>query len=54
MDSLLFLLSLIGVMVVIGWAVVNDKVPDGGKTKGLLAMHHPDDETAKPKRRSRR
>lgn len=42
MDSLLFLLSLIGVVVIVGWAVMNDKVPDGGKTTGLLAMHHPD------------
>ncbi len=53
MDSILFLLSLIGLIVIVGWAVINDKVPDGGKTKGLLAMVHPDDEPPPEKRRRR-
>ena len=53
MDSILFLLSLIALVVIVGWAVVNDKVPDGGRTKGLLAMVHPDDK-APPKKRRRR
>ena len=53
MDSLLFLFSLIGLIVIIAWAVTNDKVPDGGKTTGLLAMHHPDDKVEKPNRRRR-
>ena len=52
MDSFLFLLSLIALVVIVGWAIVNDKVPDGGKTKGLLAMVHPDDKVPpkKPRR----
>ena len=53
MDSLLFLFSLIGLVVIIAWAVTNDKVPDGGKTTGLLAMHHPDEKTEKQNRRRR-
>ena len=53
MDSLLFLFSLIGLIVIIAWAVINDKVPDGGKTTGLLAMHHPDDNAEKQNRRRR-
>ena len=53
MDSLLFLFSLIGLVVIIAWAVTNDKVPDGGKTSGLLAMHHPDVKAVKPNRRRR-
>ncbi|WP_158047042.1 hypothetical protein [Skermanella pratensis] len=60
MDSLLFLFSLIGVVVIVGWAVMNDRVPDGGKTTGLLAMHHPDENqpdrnrhTARKRRRPR-
>jgi hypothetical protein len=53
MDSLLFLFSLIGLIVIIAWAVTNDKVPDGGKTTGLLAMHHPDDKAEEQNRRRR-
>jgi hypothetical protein len=54
MDSLLFLFSLIGLVVIIAWAVINDKVPDGGKTTGLLAMRHPDDKVEKKSNRRRR
>lgn len=39
MESLLFLLMLIGVAVIIHWSIINDKVPLYGKTKGLLSMN---------------
>ena len=38
MDSLLFLLAIIGIVVVVAWSVINDRVPFDGRTRGLLAM----------------
>ena len=38
MDSILFLLAVIGIVVVVAWSVMNDNVPSNGKTRGLLAM----------------
>jgi hypothetical protein len=38
MDSVLFLLAVVGIVVVVAWSVVNDRVPPNGKTRGLLAM----------------
>jgi hypothetical protein len=41
MEGFIFLLSIIGVGVVILWARRNDKVPLDGQTTGLLAMTSP-------------
>ena len=38
MDSVLFLLAIIGIIVVVAWSVMNDRVPFDGRTRGLLAM----------------
>jgi hypothetical protein len=38
MDSVLFLLEVIGIIVVVAWSVMNDRVPSNGRTRGLLAM----------------
>jgi len=38
MDSVLFLLAVIGIVVVVAWSVMNDRIPSNGKTRGLLAM----------------
>src|SRR5262249_7588325 len=38
MDSVLFLLAVIGIVVVVTWSVMNDRVPFDGRTRGLLAM----------------
>ncbi len=54
--GLLFLSAIIGVAVVLMWSLKNDKVPNDGKTTGLLAMKEPDgppkdtDETRRPRR----
>jgi hypothetical protein len=46
MDSLLFLLAVIGIIVVVAWSVMNDRVPFDGRTRGPLAMR--DDAPAEP------
>ena len=46
MDSVLFLLAVIGIVVVITWSVMNDRVPLNGRTHGLLAMR--DETPAEP------
>ena len=38
MDSILFLLAVVGIVVVVAWSVANDGVPLRGRTRGLLAM----------------
>lgn len=38
MEGFIFLLSIIGIGMVILWARRNDKVPLDGETSGLLAM----------------
>ena len=38
MDSVLFLLAIIGIVVVVAWSVMNDRVASDGRTRGLLAM----------------
>lgn len=38
MDSVLFLLAVVGIVVVVAWSVMNDRVPLNGRTHGLLAM----------------
>jgi len=38
MDSIFFLLALIGIVVVVVWSVRNDRIPMNGRTRGLLAM----------------
>ena len=38
MDSVLFLFAVIGIVVVVAWSVMNDRVPFDGRTRGLLAM----------------
>ena len=38
MESVLFLLAVVGIVVVVAWSVMNDRVPSNGKTHGLLAM----------------
>lgn len=54
--GLLFLAAIICVAVVLMWSLKNDKVPNDGKTTGLLAMKEPDappqdtDETRRPRR----
>jgi len=46
MDSILFLVAVIGIVVVVAWSVMNDRVPFDGRTRGLLAMR--DDAPAEP------
>lgn len=41
MEGFIFLLSIIGIGVVILWTKRNDKVPPHGETTGLLAMTPP-------------
>tara|TARA_R110002167_G_scaffold74205_3_gene207845 strand:- start:447 stop:641 length:195 start_codon:yes stop_codon:yes gene_type:complete len=40
MGSLMFLGSVVGVGLVVWWALKNDDVGDVGETSGLLAMRH--------------
>ncbi|MGI9433257.1 MAG: hypothetical protein ACR2Q4_00235 [Geminicoccaceae bacterium] len=37
-DTLFFALQIVGVAFVIGWALLNDRVPDNGRPKGPLAF----------------
>jgi len=53
MDTLLFLLSLGGMVLIVFWSLQNDKMPMDGKTHGLLAMKDPE-EDASPDRRGRK
>ncbi len=46
MDSVLFLLAVVGIVVVVAWSVMNDRVPLNGRTRGLLAMR--DEAPAEP------
>jgi hypothetical protein len=46
MDSVFFLLSVVGIVIVVVWSVVNDRLPRHGRTRGLLAMR--DDEADEP------
>jgi len=48
MEGFVFLLSIIGVGIVILWARRNDKVPLNGGTTGLLAMADPRPKAKKP------
>jgi hypothetical protein len=40
-DSLFFILQIIGVSVLLGWALLNDKTPDDGESRGPLAFKPP-------------
>ncbi len=56
MEGFIFLLSIIGIGIVILWAKCNDKVPPDGETTGLLAMGTPRHEqkpNPSPRRQSR-
>jgi len=48
MESIFFLFGLMGVVLVVHWAVVNDRAGNHGKTTGLFAMRDAETETAKP------
>ncbi len=50
-DSLLFVLSLGGMVLIVFWSLQNDKTPLDGKTHGLLAMKKPEEEAAPDARR---
>lgn len=52
MDGLWYLLSIIGVWVVVWWCWRNDRAAPDGPTQGLLAMET--EKTPDPRRRKRR
>ncbi|MDH3664519.1 MAG: hypothetical protein OEU92_31650 [Alphaproteobacteria bacterium] len=41
-DTLFFGLQIIGIVVVIGWAVLHDKLEEGTPTRGPLAFKQPE------------
>ncbi len=47
-------MSLIGVVVIVVWSRLNDKVPLNGETSGILAMRHPKTGGDQNKTRGRR
>jgi len=55
MQSLLFGLTLIGILIVIWWYIKNDKAGDTGRTTGILAMDYTvSGEATEPKHSARR
>ena len=44
-DTLFFALQIVGIGVVIGWAVVHDRLGDGAPVRGPLAFKQADGET---------
>jgi hypothetical protein len=38
MSGILFLIALIGILVVVMWEIINDRVDLTGETRGLLRM----------------
>jgi hypothetical protein len=42
MQGLYYLLSIVAVFVVLIWYIRNDRLAEGEKTRGLLAMKEPD------------
>lgn len=42
MSSAAFLFALIAMVIIVRWAVTNDRAGDSGRTTGLLAMKEPD------------
>lgn len=51
MDGALFLVSVIGLFVIVAWSLANDRVPPGGRTTGILAMPDPNADPDPPDRR---
>lgn len=45
-DTLFFILQIIGILVLIGWAVVHDRQAEGTPTRGPLAFKPDEDEKA--------
>lgn len=41
MSSVAFLVALIGMVIIVRWAITNDQAGDSGRTTGLLAMKEP-------------
>jgi hypothetical protein len=52
-DSLLFVLSLGGMVLIVFWSLQNDKTPLDGETRGLLGMKKPEEEAASDARRGK-
>jgi hypothetical protein len=42
-DSLFFVLQVIGIVVILGWVVVHDRLEDGARSSGPLAFKQADD-----------
>ncbi len=49
--GIIFLGSIVGMVLLVGWAVKNDGAGPTGKTTGLLAMTAPDDEEKAPEKK---
>jgi hypothetical protein len=47
MQGLYYLLSIVAVLVVLGWYIRNDRLAEGEATRGLLAMKEPAEQPAK-------
>jgi hypothetical protein len=41
-DTLFFLLQVIGIAVLLGWAVIHDRLADGARSSGPLAFKQTD------------
>lgn len=51
-DTLFFALQIIGVCVLLGWAVIHDKLEDGDPVRGPLAFKQPDADSSERRKRS--
>ena len=47
-ETLYFVLQFIGVVILLGWAIVNDRVKDGAPVRGPLAYKDRGGEAARP------
>lgn len=52
-DTLFFALQIIGIVILLGWAVIHDRVADGGETVGPLAFKQPVEPASAGKRLAR-
>ena len=48
MEAIFFVFTLIGIIMVIHWSVVNDRAGNNGVTTGFFAMREPEEPVAKP------
>lgn len=52
-DSLFFVLQVIGIVVILGWVVVQDRLEEGARSSGPLAFKQVDDVAEPSKGRAR-